>query len=268
MQTSLLDERMNVMSASDIVPAVSRAAAILDVVADAGGMSVSSSEISRQLALPKSSTTNICQALENVGMLTRRENGYTLGRKLVELGGRYLATIDPLREYYDLCRTLPSLSKESSRVAVLDGTDVLYVAKYEGYQPIRLTANIGDRFPASCTATGKALLALLNPSQVADRYRASPRLPMLTEKSCATLADLQRELELVRGNGYATDVEEATPGVTCFALALTGFRGDSSNLAVSATVLSQRLTPELGAALLQDLRTLADLLSNPMEIKS
>ncbi|WP_445286245.1 IclR family transcriptional regulator domain-containing protein [Arthrobacter sp. Hiyo1] len=53
------------------------------------------------------------------------------------------------------------MSREAARLALLDGTDVLYLARYEGTNPIRLTANIGDRFPAHVTATGKAVLSTL-----------------------------------------------------------------------------------------------------------
>src|SRR4051794_11824883 len=146
------------MSASDngsLVPAVTRAVAILDALADAEGVPLSVSELARGLGLPKSSTANLCASLEESGLVTRTGTGFTLGRKLVELGGRYLSTVDQIREFYELCRRAPLLSRETARVAVLDHLDVLYLARYDGTQPLRLTANIGDRFPASCTATGK-----------------------------------------------------------------------------------------------------------------
>jgi len=248
----------------ELVPAVARAAAILELVSEARGVSLTPSEIARELDLPKSSTGNICAALESAGLLVKRENGYTLGRKLVELGGRYLATVDPLREYYDLCRSLSTISKEASRVAILDGLDVLYLAKHEGYQPIRLTANIGDRFPASCTATGKILLSMLDPAQVVDRYRSVRVLPTLTDRSVATVSDLMKELDVVRANGFAIDNEETTRGVTCFAVGVEGFRGDFTNVAVSATVLTDRLDEELQDALLADLGVIAQRLGNPL----
>jgi DNA-binding IclR family transcriptional regulator len=160
---------------------------------------------------------------------------------------------------------LPIISRESSRIAILDGTDVLYLGKYEGRQQIRLTANIGDRFPAVCTATGKALLALLPPGEAEQRYKEKPQaFVALTEKSLTSVAQLSKELEETRRRGYAIDNEEATPGVVCFGMSATGFRGDTSSLAVSATVIAQRLTPEFKQALLSDLTALARGLSNPL----
>jgi DNA-binding IclR family transcriptional regulator len=255
---------VNQASTRTAVPAVARASAILDLVA-ISQHPLGSNEIARTLSLPKSSTANICLELLETGMLVRRDGGYCLGRKLVELGGHYLASVDALREYYDMCASLPILSRESSRMAILDGTDVLYLGKYEGRQQIRLTANIGDRFPAICTATGKALLALLSPAEVEERYRGKPHaIVKLTDKSLTSVAALSKDLTLTRERGYAIDDEEATPGVTCFGHAVAGFRGDTSAVAVSATVLTQRLTPEFRQALLNDLRILAKGLANPL----
>ena len=251
-----------------LVPAVARAAAIMELVGQAGH-AIGSNEIARQLGLPKSSTANICLELQEAGMLVRRDNGYALGRKLVELGGHYLASVDALREYYDLCSSLPILSRESSRMAILDGTDVLYLGKYEGRQQIRLTANIGDRFPAVCTATGKALLALLPKGEAEQRYSEKRgAFVQLTPKSLKNVSELSKSLDQARKLGYAVDDEETTLGVICFAVAATGFRGDTSNVAVSVTVLKNRLTPEFKQAVLADLFKLAKSLSNPLTLRS
>ena len=247
-----------------LVPAVARAAAILELLGEKG-VAIASNEIARQLGIPKSSTANICLELEAVGLVVRRDAGYALGRKVVELGGQYLGSIDSLREYYDLCASLPVMSRESSRLAILDGTDVLYLGRYEGRQQIRLTANIGDRFPAICTATGKALLANLPLGEAEERYREKPHaFVKMTDKSIMSVVQLSKDLKLTRERGYAMDDEEATPGVTCFAKAITGFRGDQSSIAVSVTVITQRLTPNFRQLLLNDLNAIAKGLANPL----
>lgn len=249
-----------------LVPAVARASSILQLLGE-NGNSMPSNEIARRLKFPKSSTANICLELEAAGLIVRRDSGYSLGRKLVELGGQYLSSIDEIREYYDLCASLPVMSHEGSRLAILDGTEVLYLGRYEGRQQIRLTSNIGDRFPAVCTATGKALLANLPKEEVVKRYKDNPKaFVKLTEKSITTLAQLTKELELTRERGYAIDNEEATPGVVCFAKSVTGFRGDHTSIAVSVTVLAQRLTPNFRSLLLNDLTALVKGLSNPMTV--
>jgi len=246
------------------VPAVARAGAILTALAEASGRPLTVSDLARQLGLPKSSTANLCLALEGERLISRVETGFQLGRRLVELGGAYLSTMDQIQEFYAACRRQPNISRQTARVAVLDGLDVLYLARYDGTQPLRLTANIGDRFPAHCTATGKALLAMLDPRALDERLRGRQRLVALTDRSITDPAALRAELDTVRERGYAVDDEETTPGVTCLALAVAGFRTDSDPFALSVTSVSTALDDVLRAKLLAELRDVASSLSNPL----
>jgi DNA-binding IclR family transcriptional regulator len=249
---------------ANLVPAVTRSAAILTALAATGRTPLSVSELARQLGLPKSSTANLCLALEAERLVTRQAGGYLLGRRLVELGGAYLASIDQVQEFYVACRTQPNISKQTDRVAVLDGLDVLYLARYDGVQPIRLTANIGDRFPAHCTATGKALLAQIEPLVLDERLRGRHKLVGLTERSITDPVELRAELERVRSLGYAMDDEETTPGVTCIAIAVPGFRTDSDPFAISVTSMTSQLDDELRNRLFGELTAVGAALSNPL----
>lgn len=254
---------MNASDPAGLVPAVTRAVAILDALAEAEGRPLSASELARILALPKSSTANLCASLEASGMIGRLDSGYTLGRKVVELGGRYLSGVDQIRDFYELCRRSAHLSHETARVGVLDGLDVLYLARYDGTQPLRLTANIGDRFPANCTAIGKAILSTFDPAVAEDRLRGRT-LPALSERSITSVPALLDELALTRERGYAVDDEETTAGILCLSVPVEGFRTDSSPFAISVTVLKARLDEAFREALLADLRGIAAGLRNPM----
>lgn len=246
------------------VPAVTRAAAILDALAAAKGQPLSVSELARQLGLPKSSTANLCLALEAERFVAKADGGFLLGRRLVELGGAYLSTIDQIQEFYAACRRQPTISGLTARVAVLDGLDVLYLARYDGTQPIRLTANIGDRFPANCTATGKALMAAMDPGALDERLRGRRSLAGLTENSITDPAKLRAVLATARRDGYAMDDEETTPGVSCVSIVVPGFRTDSEPFAISVTTLSSQFYEPLRSELLAELRTVGSSLSNPM----
>jgi DNA-binding IclR family transcriptional regulator len=255
---------MATVDESSVVPAVARAAAILTALAESGGVGMSVSELARRLGLPKSSTANLCLTLEAERLVRREESGYLLGRRLVELGGAYLATIDQIREFYTACRQQPHIKDQTARVAVLDGLDVLYLARYDGTQPIRLTANIGDRFPAHCTATGKALLARLSPAVLDERLRGQRRLVALTERSITDPAELRAALARVRDDGYASDDEETTPGVTCLAIAVPGARTESDPFAISVTIVTSALDDQLRKSLLAELSTIGATLGNPL----
>lgn len=243
-------------ASSGLAPAVTRAVAILELLARQR-RPVTLGELARTLNLPKSSAANVCLALESSGLLWRTDAGYTLGRKTVELAGAYLAGMDQVQEFYELCARSVRISAETARVAVLDGLDVLYLARYDGRQPLRLTANIGDRFPATCTATGKALLARLPVDALEDRLAGRLALPKLTDRSISDPVAFRSEIARVRAAGHAVDDEETTPGVVCLAVTAAGRRTDATMLAVSVTILAARLTDPLRGELLAELVLLA-----------
>ena len=257
---------MSASGGGTIVPAVLRAGAILDALAEGEGRPLSVSELARQVGVPKSSTANLCASLEEAGLIARGPaGGYLLGRKLAVLGGRYLSTVNQVTEFYQQCRTLERISRETARVAVLEGLDVLYLARYDGAAPLRLTANIGDRFPATCTATGKALLATLDPAVVRDRLSGVSALPRLTERSLATIPQLMDELARVRELGYAVDDEETTAGVLCLSMPVGRFKTERAPFAVSVTLLKARADEATREAMLGELAHLVDSLNNPMQ---
>src|SRR4051795_5543880 len=163
-----------------LAPAVTRAALILDVLAQASGDPMGPSELARRLGLPKSSIANVCGALAEAGFVRRVGTGFTLGRRLAELGGAYLATVDQVQEFHDAVRQLPTGSEETVQFAVLDGLEVTYLARHDGRQPVRLTSGIGRRLPAFSTATGKAALASLDERGLATPLGAAPHPPILT----------------------------------------------------------------------------------------
>ena len=132
-----------------LAPAVTRAAAILDVLASHPTDPAGPSELARRLGLPKSSIANILNAMADAGLLRRVGSGFGLGRKVAELGGAYLASVDLVQEFYDACRELPAGSEETIQLAVLDGLEMTYLARHDGRQQVRLTSGIGRRLPAT-----------------------------------------------------------------------------------------------------------------------
>ena len=250
--------------AESLAPAVTRAGAILDLLAENAGTAAGPSELARRLGLPKSSIANICNALADVGLVRRIGTGFALGRKLAELGGAYLASVDQVQEFYEACQLLATGSEETVQLAVLDGLEMTYLARHDGRQPVRLTSQIGRRLPATVTATGKAALASLDDAELDRRLAGIESLPVLTSHSIATTEALRGELEAVRRRGYAMDDEETVEGVVCFGVQIPGRRPGEGPYAASITVLKARATEERVPLLIGDLRLLAEKLSDPL----
>jgi DNA-binding IclR family transcriptional regulator len=244
-------------------PAVTRAAAILDALEAAGGEPLGVSDLARSLGIAKSSTSHLCQALEDARLIQRRENGYVLGRRTVELAGAYLSGFDEVRNFYELCSRTASLREHVVQIAMLDGNDVLYLARREGRSRFRLAADIGDRFPAALTATGQVLLAALPPAEVARRFRGVD-IPHLTDNSLSGVAALQARLTKVRSDGFAFDDEGVHPGVVGLAVRLRPRRAGGPVLSLGVTVLKPLADQDVVAELLAELQSVAAALSNPL----
>ncbi len=247
-----------------LAPAVTRASLILDVLAQTTGEAIGPSELARRLALPKSSIANICGALADVGFVRRVGTGFALGRRLAELGGAYLATVDQVQEFYEASRQLEAGSEETVQLAVLDGLEMTYLARHDGRQPVRLTSGIGRRLPASCTATGKAALASLDDAELARRFDGVTRLPTLSARSHRTVDELMADLREVRRRGYAIDYEETMEGVVCYGVMVQSRQPGEGPYAASITLLKVRATDERVPTLLADLRSLAQQLADPL----
>ena len=254
------------IESESLAPAVTRAGLILDVLADAPGEAPGPSELARRLGLPKSSIANICNALAEIGLVRRIGTGFALGRKLAELGGAYLASIDPVQEFYEACRGLVTGSEETVQLAVLDDLEMTYLARHDGRQPVRLTSQIGRRLPATITATGKAALASLPDAELDRRLGGVHDLPAFTANSLTTVGALRADLEVVRRRGYAMDDEETVEGVVCYGVMIPGRRPGEGPYAASITLLKARATDERVPLLIDDLHRLARRLSDPLRV--
>jgi len=247
-----------------LAPAVTRAAAILEVLAENPSVPLGPSELARQLELPKSSIANICNALADAELVRRIGTGFALGRKLAELGGAYLAAVDLVQEFYDASRELPTASDETVQLAVLDGLEMTYLARHDGRQQVRLTSGIGRRLPATVTATGKAALATLDDRELGRRLDGVAALPVFTANSIGSLDALRAEIAEVRVRGHAIDNEETVEGVVCLGIAIPGRRPGEGPYAASVTLLKARATDQRVRALVDDLHALTARLSDPM----
>jgi DNA-binding IclR family transcriptional regulator len=247
-----------------LAPAVTRAAAILDVLAENPSVPAGPSELARRLGLPKSSIANICNALADAGLVRRIGTGFALGRKLAELGGAYLAAVDLVQEFYDASMELPTASDETVQLAVLDDLEMTYLARHDGRQQVRLTSGIGRRLPATVTATGKAALAMLDDRELERRLAGVRALPKFTRHSIDSVDRLRVEIAEVRRRGHAIDNEETVEGVVCLGIAIPSRRPGEGPYAASVTLLKARATDERVPAIVADLHALADRLSDPM----
>lgn len=200
---------------ASLVPAVERAARLLDTLSEAP-RAQSLAELARVLVLPKSSVHALLHTLSALGLAMRNARGeYSLGPKSLQWAQAFQRQSYVVEAFNDAAQAFDALREETIMLAVLDGADVLYLACRPGTRPLGVTFRVGGRFPACSTSSGKAMLATLPITDVLARLGNRP-LPRLTRHSVASRAALERQLQAVRSAGHAIDDEETAEGMHCF----------------------------------------------------
>ncbi|MFJ5956633.1 IclR family transcriptional regulator [Paenarthrobacter sp. NPDC092416] len=245
-------------------PAVERAIRILSLLGSNAGQSLALGEIAHCIEAAKSSTLNILQVLEEGGMIARVPGGYQLGRRNLELGGSYLSGFSQMREFYAFCSGASLLSHEVVQIAILNDTDVLYLARHEGRAPMRFIASIGSRFPAAPTAVGNALLTMLADEEIARRFSGPQHFPQMTENSVRTLSGLLQKVRAARDLGYAIDDNEVHLGIYGIAMVIPPWSSGDQPLAIGASLAASSAGPDYVGQVVAELKAAVSQLSNPL----
>lgn len=222
------------------VPALRRAGDILQLLA-ASPVPVPPATILASTGISKSTLYLLLDSLENKKWIERRNDGYIIGVRLFEIGSAYLRH-DGLQEAFRGEATgFVAMHNEVAQLAILEGAEVVYVAREDAMRPVRLVSDLGTRLPAHCCALGKALLSSLEDSQVTAMLPST--LPALTARTITRLPLLLKELAQVRRTGIALDAEEVSAGLRCFA-AYVGQTALGRRVAVSTSIPIDRLTAQ------------------------
>ncbi len=246
-------------------PAVTRAIAVLERLESSSARHpVTLADLSSALQLPKSSLLTICNSLIDGGLVRRMGGGYMLGSRLVALSSSYLQNIDEVHEFNAACRQVAPNMEDTIHLASLSGPlEITYLARLDG-RSHPVVSPIGRALPATCSATGKALLAELTHRELLERFVGIKSLPRLTERSITSVADLIAHLNMVREQGYGVDDEETTPGLFCvgmvvktsatarWAVGITMMKASNRNgltagLVETLTAVTTEMTARLGS---------------------
>lgn len=199
-------------------------------------------ELTREMGLTKSNVHRLLQALCGLGYVKHwaAEGKYSATLKLWELGARVVESINVRDIAQPHMAALSAQVHETVHLAVLEGHDVVYIDRIESENAIRAHTRIGSRAPANCVATGKAILAYLEHSQL-ESWRG--HLGVATQASIQDFATLEADLHKVRQQGFATTHGEWRQGVFGIAAPIFGV-GNTVIGAIGMSFLDIYLTPE------------------------
>lgn len=216
------------------VPAIGRAAALIDLLAHAQEP-LGLSDLSRRLRIAKSTLHALCDTLVHLGLLQTEGGGFAIGPHVLQWSAAYLARNDLARAFDRLMAQDMQLTDYTVTLSVLDGTEVTYIGCRNSIRPLGFTFRAGMRVPAVFSATGKAILSVLEPEA---RARAMPEVwpEGFTPHSTRDAASLAPQLEEAAARGYAVDGGEIRAGMICVGVPIRGAGGSAmAGLAISMT---------------------------------
>lgn len=158
-------------------------------------------------------------------LLTLRELGYVaqdgqwfvLTPRVLDLGFRYLSTMGVATLAQPYMEQVVESLRESCSVSVLDGRDVVYIARVTAKRIVSTNLAVGSRLPAHCTSMGKVLLAALHPHSLSEFFAAGP-LKSMTDRTICDETAMRQVLSDVRERGWASNDGESEEGVRSVAV--------------------------------------------------
>jgi len=246
-----------------LVPAVERAARVLDLVSRARSYP-SLSDLSRELNIAKSSVYTLCHTLVHLELLIRRPNQtFQLGPHVMRWSNAFTQQSDVATEFATIWDEETELPGATITLSVLEGSEVVYIAARNSevsYSLIDFRA--GMRLPAAFTATGKAFLSHMSDAEVRRLFShgmPEPRTPY----SVKSLDDLLDELQVIRSNGYSCDDQQLAEGLVCYGASVLNSR-NRPIAGVAVSVLAERLSEEEKARIISNVQRIATRLSHRM----
>ena len=203
------------------------------------------SEASEHLGVAHSTAHRLMAMLAYHGFVRQEQDSraYVAGPALVEVGLAAVRQLDIRRRARPVLEHLAGSLGETVHLAVLEGSNVRYLDAVESSRALRVASRTGSVLAASCTASGKALLAALPDAEVSALFADDSALPRMTARSISSRSELLAELRRVREAGCAVNREESEEGVASVAVTVPG----PQQVPVAALVVSapvSRMTEE------------------------
>jgi IclR family pca regulon transcriptional regulator len=238
---------MSVQGSGEFVQSLERGLAVIRAFG-AERPSLTLSEVARASGLSRASARRFLHTLVELGYVSTDGRTFALRPSVLDLGYAYLSSLTLPEVAAPHLERLSEEVGESSSVAVLDGSDIVYVARVATHRIMAAAIRVGTRFPAAATSMGRALLAH-RPEPELDRFLETTPLPQLTPRTITDPKALRTELERVRGQGWAAVDQELEEGLRSVAAPLR----DASGKVVAAVNVSAPVRRGALAEILDDM---------------
>ena len=209
------------------------------------------SEIAKEIDSPKSTILPILRTMVSQKFAQLQGNSkYTLGFSSYIVGSAYSGNITALDFIKEQMRKIVKSTGEICQLGILENNNILYIAKEDPDEEIRLISHVGKRLPLYCTALGKSLIL---DSDIEDIKEMFPDgLMAFTKNTITDFESLEKDLIESRKVGYTWDLSEVNEHITCISVPLK--KGNKTIAAISVSVPSFRLTKEKEISIIGQLK--------------
>lgn len=216
---------------------------------------VTMSQISTETGISRAAVRRVLYTLEKLGYVGEQGRGFVLLPRVLGIGGAYVASSSMTAAAQPVLDALRDDLHESCSLGVLDGDDVLYVARAETVRIMSIGLRAGSRLPAYCTSMGRVLLAAL-PRDTLESYLERNPLRPRTERTVTRMEDFLDMLDRVRREGVSLVDQELEIGLRSIAVPVYARNGTvvgALNIGtqagrISLGVMQSQLLPRLREA--------------------
>ncbi len=211
------------MRDGDIINGLIRGLAVIECF-DEQHARMSITDVAARTGLERATARRCLLTLTHLGYATYDGKFFELTPRVLNLGHSYLAATPLPRLIQPFLEQLSAATNESTSAAVLDGTDILYVARASTRRVMSINLAPGARLPAYCTSMGRTLLAALPAAEAQAILERSERVAY-TEHTRADLAAITTELAVIAAQGFAVIDQELELGLCSIAVPLFNAAG-------------------------------------------
>jgi IclR family transcriptional regulator, acetate operon repressor len=199
------------------VQSLTRGLSILECLAKAeGGLTLT--DVGQRVQLPPSTVHRLLATLEKMGYVYQAgELGrWYVGLQAFTVGSSFLASRDFIAQSHPYMRRLMDQSGETVNLAILDGTEAVFVDQVQCREMMRTIVKLGSRAPLHASGVGKAMFASLPDDQI-DAILKVRGLPRITGNTITTPETMWASIRVIRQRGWSFDDEEHAQGTRCVA---------------------------------------------------
>ncbi len=174
------------------------------------------SEVAVRTGVTRAVARRFLLTLAALGYVRSDGRFFSLTARVLELGYAYLSSLSLPEVAESHLEALVAEVSESSSVSVLDGHDVVYVARVPVSRIMTVSISVGTRFPAYATSMGRVLLAGL-PADDLESYLSAVSMEPLTARTLTSVDALRAEIAKVRAQGWSLVNQELEEGLRALA---------------------------------------------------